>query len=140
MNKFIGTGRLTKDPEYKEIGAGAKPVANFTIACDRRFKNRDGQKETDFIPVVLWGTSAHVARDYLVKGSMCGIVGRIQTRNYEAADGTTRYVTEIIADELELMGSPKDKTEEKPRREATALDDQLDADFHLMNEDDDVPW
>jgi single-strand DNA-binding protein len=95
VNKVILVGRLTRDPEVKNTMTG-RAVATFTLAVDRRFKNKDGQKEADFIPIVFWGKQAELAGQYLSKGSQIGVSGRIQVRNYDAQDGTKRYVTEVV--------------------------------------------
>ena len=104
MNKWTGTGRLTRDPEIKNTTTG-KAVANFTLAVDRRFKNQDGQKQADFINCQAWGKTAEVLGQYTQKGSRIGVVGRIQVRSYDAQDGTKRWVTEVIVDELEFLES-----------------------------------
>jgi len=102
MNKVVLVGRLTKDPELKFAQGTGTAVATFTVAVNRRFK-RDGQPEADFIPVVIFGKQAEALATYVVKGRLISISGNIQTRNYEAKDGTRRYVTEVIADEAEFL-------------------------------------
>jgi single-strand DNA-binding protein len=107
MNKCELTGNLTKDPELKTTTSGLS-VCNFTIAVSRRFKNQNGEREADFIPVVAWKQTAEFVAKYLRKGNRAGVVGSIQTRSYDAQDGTRRYVTEVIADEVESL-TPKDQ-------------------------------
>lgn len=102
MNKVVLVGRLTKDPELKFTPGKGTAVATFTLAVNRRFKS-EGQPEADFIPVVAWGKQAENTANYVGKGRMVGIGGSIQTRSYEAKDGTRRYVTEIIADEVQFL-------------------------------------
>lgn len=104
MNKAILIGRLTKDPEMRYTQSG-KAVASFTLAIDRPFRDENGNKATDFIPIVAWGKIAELCAKYLNKGRQTAITGRIQTRTYQATDGTKRYVTEIIAEELEFIGN-----------------------------------
>lgn len=106
MNKSFFIGNLTKDPELRSTQSG-KAVASFTIAVNRRFKNQAGEAVTDFFPVTVWGQLAEVCGRYLAKGKKVAVVGELQTRNYEAKDGTKRYVTEIVADEVEFL-SPKE--------------------------------
>lgn len=106
MNKSFFIGNLTKDPELRSTQSG-KAVASFTIAVNRRFKNQAGEAVTDFFPVAVWGQLAEVCGKYLTKGKKVAVVGELQTRSYEAKDGTKRYVTEIIADEVEFL-SPKE--------------------------------
>jgi single-strand DNA-binding protein len=110
MNKVVLIGRLTKDPELKFLEGSGTAVATFTMAVDRRF-SKDGEKEADFIPIVLWGKQAENTANYVSKGKLIGISGRIQTRSYDAKDGTKRYVTEVVGEEvqfLEWAAGPKD--------------------------------
>lgn len=102
MNKVVLIGRLTKDPELRFTPGNGTAVTTFTIAVDRRF-SKEGQKEADFIPIVVWGKQAESTANYMSKGKLIGISGRIQTRSYEAKDGTRRYVTEVIAEEVQFL-------------------------------------
>jgi len=102
MNKCVIVGRLTKDPELKFAKGTGTAVATFTVAVNRRFK-REGQPEADFIPVVVFGKTAEACANYTAKGKLVSVSGGIQTRNYEAKDGTRRYVTEIISDEVDFL-------------------------------------
>jgi single-strand DNA-binding protein len=104
LNKAVLIGRLTKDPAVRYLQNGVA-VASFTLAVDRTFKNKDGEKEADFIPVVVWRKTAELCEKYLSKGSMAAVAGRIQTRSYTAQDGTMRYVTEIVADEVQFIST-----------------------------------
>jgi len=97
MNKVVLIGRLTKDPELRFTPGTGSAVTTLTLAVDR-YNTKTGQKEADFIPVVIWGKQAESAANYLSKGSQAAISGRIQTRSYDAKDGTKRYVTEVVAD------------------------------------------
>lgn len=107
INKVTLVGRLTKDPELKFTPGTGTAVTTFTLAVNRRFK-KEGQPEADFIPIVIWGRMAESTANYKRKGEMIGISGRIETRSYEAKDGTRRYVTEVIAEEVEFIGNKKD--------------------------------
>ena len=98
MNKAIIIGNLTRDPESRVTQSGIS-VCTFTVAVTRRFK-RD---ETDFIPIVVWRGLADNCVKYLHKGSKAAISGEIQTRSYDAQDGTKRYVTEIVADDVQFL-------------------------------------
>ncbi|MCB2297773.1 single-stranded DNA-binding protein [Clostridium tagluense] len=102
MNKVVLVGRLTKDPELKFAQGTGTAVATFTVAVNRRFK-REGQPEADFIPVVVFGKQAEATANYMSKGKLLSVSENIQTRNYEAKDGTRRYVTEVIADEVGFL-------------------------------------
>ena len=101
MNKVVLIGRLTKNPELRFTPGTGKAVATFTIAVDRKFSKE--KNETDFIPIVVWGKQGESAANNLEKGRLVGISGRIQTRNYEGKDGIRRYVTEIVADEVQFL-------------------------------------
>lgn len=107
MNKVILLGRLTKDPEVRYTQAG-KVVCQFTLAVDRPFSNQEGQKEADFIPVVIWGKSAETLGNTVRKGQKLLVEGRMQIRSYEGKDGSKRYVTEVVADRFEYVESRKD--------------------------------
>ncbi len=104
INKVTLIGRLTKEPEVKRL-ANDTCVASFTLAVDRTFKSKDGEKEADFIPIVVWRKTAELCEKYLSKGSLAAVAGRIQTRNYDAADGTKRYISQVIADEVQFLSS-----------------------------------
>ena len=112
MNKVILSGRLVRDPELRYTQTG-KAVASFTLAVNRRFSHNQEQT-ADFIPIVVWDKLAEVCSKHLFKGSQVLIKGRIQIRSYDAQDGSKRYVTEVIAQELEFMGSKPTALESKP--------------------------
>ena len=116
MNKVILIGRLTKDPELTTTGSGIS-VCRFALAVERKFTNSDGEKEVDFLNIVAWRGLADNCNKYLRKGNKCGVVGSIQTRSYDAADGTKKYLTEIIAEEIEFLSS-KTENENKPQTES----------------------
>lgn len=103
MNRVVLIGRLTKDPELKFTPGTGTAVATFTLAVDRKFSGKEGQREADFIPIVVWGKSAENTANYVSKGKLIGICGRIQTRSYDAKDGSKRYVTEVVADEVQFL-------------------------------------
>jgi single-strand DNA-binding protein len=103
MNKVTLIGRLTKDPELKYTPGAGTAVTTVTLAVDRRY-SKDEKKEADFIPVVIWGKSAESTAQYMKKGFLMGVSGRIQTRSYEATDGSgKRYVTEVVAEEIKFL-------------------------------------
>lgn len=108
LNRIVLIGRLTKDPELRSTSNGT-PVASFTIAVDRGFKNQNGEKETDFIPIVVWRAQAESCATYLSKGKLAAVDGRLQIRSYEAQDGTKRTVAEVVAENVRFL-SPKDGT------------------------------
>lgn len=101
MNKVILVGRLTRDPEVKYTTTG-KMVATFTLAVDRAYTANREQRETDFVPIVVWGNTAEFCGNYLNKGSKILVDGRLQIRSYEK-DGQKRYVTEVIANSVDAL-------------------------------------
>ena len=107
MNKVVLIGRLTKDPELRYTPGSNAAVTSLTLAVDR-YNPKTGQNEADFIPVVIWGKQAESTANYMHKGGQVAISGRIQTRSYDAKDGSKRYVTEVIADQfggVQFLGS-----------------------------------
>lgn len=116
MNKIILLGRLVRDPEVRYTNTG-KVVCQFTLAVDRPFSNQEGQREADFIPVVIWGKQAEICGNSFGKGQRVLVEGRLQTRTYDAKDGTKRYVTEVIADHFEFI-EKKDRSEQSENKEA----------------------
>lgn len=104
MNKAILIGNLTKDPELATTNNGIS-VCKFTLAVSRRYIGASGERETDFLNIVVWRGQAENCHKYLRKGSKCAVVGNIQSRSYEAQDGTKRYITEIVAEEVEFLSS-----------------------------------
>lgn len=102
MNRVVLVGRLTKDPELRYTPAGAA-VATFTLAVNRPFKNAQGEQEADFINCVVWRKPAENVANFLKKGSMAGVDGRVQTRNYEDNDGKRVFVTEVVAESVQFL-------------------------------------
>ena len=107
MNKVILIGNLTKDPEPFTTQSGIAR-STFTVAVQRRFANAQGVREADFIPVIAWRQNADFCNRYLTKGSKIAVEGSMQVRSYDAQDGSKRYVTEVIADHIESLGSRGD--------------------------------
>jgi len=104
MNKVILVGNLTKDPELSTTSNGIS-YCKFSLAVARRFTNAEGTRETDFFNITVWRTQAENCHKYLRKGSKAGVVGQLQTRTYDDKDGNKRYVTDIVADEVEFLSS-----------------------------------
>lgn len=107
MNNVSLVGRLTKDPELRSISDG-RSVVNMNIAINRTFTNANGEREADFIPVVVWNKQAENLAKYCFKGSQVAVSGRIQTRSYDHSDGTKRYVTEVLAESVTFLSSKND--------------------------------
>ena len=110
MNSVSFVGHLSKDVEVRYTQSG-KAVAQFTIAVKRRFAKENGPL-ADFFPVVVWGNNAEPCGKYLQKGSLCAVKGAMQNRSYDDKDGNKRYITELIADEVEFLQSHKNSTSE----------------------------
>lgn len=102
INKVVIIGRLVRDPELKYTPGNGTAVTTVTIAVDRQ-KTKDGKKEADFIPVVIWGKQAESTAQYVSKGKLIGIAGRIQTRSYDHKDGYKVYVTEVVAEDVQFL-------------------------------------
>lgn len=126
MNKVFLIGNLTKDPELSSTASGIK-FCRFTLAVSRSY-SKDGKRETDFLPVVVWRAQADNCARYLKKGGRAAVCGSIQTRNYDAQDGSRRYVTEIAADEVQFLTTKNDVDSD-----VTDFDD-------LKPIDDDLPF
>lgn len=107
MNRVFLLGRLTKDPDIRYTNSG-KVVASITLAVDRPFSGADGQRETDFIQVVIWGKSAENLGNTVHKGHRLLVEGRLQIRSYDAQDGGKRWVSEVIADRFEYVERKQD--------------------------------
>ena len=102
LNRVVLVGRLTKDPDLRYTPNGV-PVATFTLAVNRNFSNAQGERETDFINCVVWRKPAENVANYLKKGSLAGVDGRIQTRNYENQEGKRIYVTEVLCESVQFL-------------------------------------
>ncbi|HHX77905.1 MAG TPA: single-stranded DNA-binding protein [Firmicutes bacterium] len=133
MNKAILIGRLTRDPELRYTPANGIPVATFTLAVNRPFTNQQGEREADFIPIVVWRKQAENCANYLSKGSQVALEGRIQVRSYEDKDGQRRWVTEVVADTVSFL----DKKGEKMGQKDT-FDDIKGEEIQIS--EDDVPF
>ena len=120
MNKVILIGNLANDPESRTTQNGIAQCS-FRLAVQRRFKGANGERETDFLPVVCWRQTAEFAQRYLAKGRKVAVEGSIQTRSYDVQDGSKRYVTEIIANSVEVVGSREDGVQ---KAQSTAQDHQ----------------
>ena len=122
MNKAILIGNLTKDPEMSTTTNGIN-VTRFSIAVSRKYENANGERETDFINCVAWRGLAENIYKYLKKGKKCCVVGSIQTRSYEAEDGSKRHLTEIVCEDCEFL-SPADKlNQDNPESTMQPIDD-----------------
>lgn len=124
MNKVMLIGNLTRDPELITTNSGIS-VCRFSLAVQRRYTNASGEREVDFLDIVVWRGQGENCHKYLKKGSKCCVIGQIQKRSYEAQDGTKRYITEITADEVEFLstkssGNDEDSYSKGPTNEVVA--------------------
>jgi single-strand DNA-binding protein len=138
VNKVILVGRLGKDPELRYTPQGTA-VATFSLATDERYKDRDGnqQQKTQWHNIVTWRGLAEICGKYLHKGKQIYIEGKIQTRSYDDRDGNQRYITEIVADQMQMLGSRDDDHRDSaapPEDQAPAFDDPV------FNPDDEIPF
>lgn len=120
LNRVILIGRLTRDPELRYTPAGVA-VTQFTLAVDRPFTGQGGEREADFIPVVTWRQLAETCANYLRKGRLTAVEGRIQVRNYENNEGKRVYVTEVIADNVRFLESNRDNSGGGGNREESSF-------------------
>lgn len=134
LNRVVLIGRLTKDPELRYTQNGVA-VASFTLAVDRNYKNAQGEKETDFIPCVVFRQLAELCANYLAKGRLAAVDGRIQVRSYEAQDGQRRWVTEVLGENVRFL-SPKDNSSTG----SSAAPDNFGSFAHEVSLDDDIPF
>src|SRR5690625_5229152 len=104
MNRVVLVGRLTRDPDLRYTPNGVA-VANFNLAVNRPFTNQQGNREADFINCVVWRRQAENLANYMKKGNLVGVDGRLQTRSYDDQDGKTVYVTEVVADSIQFLES-----------------------------------
>jgi single-strand DNA-binding protein len=142
LNRVILIGRLTKDPELRYTPAGVA-VTQFTLAIDRPFSGSQGkEKETDFINIVTWRQLAETCSNYLRKGRLTAVEGRLQVRNYDNNEGRKVYVTEVIADNVRFLESNKaDKPESNPQQNRSQNQDPfLDDGKPIDISDDDLPF
>lgn len=133
LNKIIIMGRLTRDPEMRHTQTGTA-VASLTLACDRDFKPQNGEKETDFIDVVVWGKTAEFAANYFTKGRMAIVDGRLQVRNWQDKDGNKRKTAEVVADRM-YFGDSKQEIKPDSKKQPAPADD-----FAEIEDDGDLPF
>ena len=156
MNKVILVGRFTRDPDLRTTTTG-KSVATFSLAVDRRYK-QEGQPTADFFNIVAWGRQAEVICRYLGKGRQIALSGHLQSRSYDGKDGVKRYVTEVVLEDFDFIGSKNDgggsgyndnfgggynQTPAEGPQQASTMNDMpldFDDDFHLMADDNEVPF
>lgn len=148
MNSVILVGRLTRDPELRFLPGNGTAVATFTVAIDKDLAKdkkqefeQQGKPTADFPNVVVWGRQAENCANYLVKGRLVGIQGRLQTRTYDANDGTKRYITEVVAEKVQFLewGDSKPGSNNRNTKTENSNDYFNTEGFHPVD-DDDIPF
>lgn len=139
MNKFIGLGRLTKEPELRSTQSGLK-ITSFTLAINRNFKNKEGKYDADFLNCQAFKNTAEFIEKYFKKGSMMAITARAQTRNYDDNDGKKRFVTEFIVEEVYFAGSNEKKNETSIEVPQNYTSDYDTAGSEVTLSDEDLPF
>ncbi len=144
MNKVCLTGRITKNIELK-YNQNNVAITSFNLAVTRKFKNQNGEYESDFINCIAYKSTAKLLNKYVKKGDLLGIEGRIQTRNYEDKDGKRVYVTEVIVDSIDFLQSRKDESKQettKTENTKQKLSDDVFSEFGSSIEitDDDIAF
>lgn len=137
INRVVLAGRPTRDLELKSINSGTS-VCSFTLAVDRNFKSRSGEREADFINCVAWGKTAEVMSSYVKKGSVIGIDGRIQTRSYDNREGQRVYVTEVVVENFSFLGG-SDKNAQRNQNNQSS-NDPFASTKQVDIADDDLPF
>jgi single-strand DNA-binding protein len=133
LNQVVLIGRLTRDPELRYTAGSGIPVASFSLAVDRPFTNQQGERETDFINIVTWRKQAENVANYLKKGSLAAVAGRLQIRSYDDTQGIKRKVAEVVADNVRFLD--RGRSAEQGQVEAFDIPgDEID------NSGDDVPF
>lgn len=135
LNKAILVGRLTRDPELRSTATGVS-VVNFTVAIQRRFKDANGERQSDFINCVAFNRTADFVKTYFAKGNMISCDGYIQTRTWDDNDGKRHFVTEVVVNDAGFVESKRDSA---PRKENEAAPDMPD-EFGVDGTDDDLPF
>lgn len=141
LNRVVLVGRLVKDPDLRFTGNGIA-VTTFTLAVNRTYTNQQGEREADFINCVAWRKQAENVANYLKKGSLAGVDGRIQTRNFEGQDGRRIYVTEILAESVQFLDS-KGKgqgEQQKPQKQAPVQSEDPFTSGDSIDINDDLPF
>lgn len=147
INRVVLVGRLTKDPELRYTPSGVA-MTRFTLAVNRTFTNQQGEKEADFINCLVWRKQAENAANYLSKGSLAGVEGRIQTGSYEGQDGKRVYTTDIVADSVQFLeprngqASQNNSNTNQPQQNYIRVEEDpyANSEVPIEVQDDDLPF
>ncbi|EGQ3725987.1 single-stranded DNA-binding protein [Staphylococcus pseudintermedius] len=143
INRVVLVGRLTKDPEFRTTQSGVE-VATFTLAVNRNYKNKNGEQQADFINCIVFRKQAENVNNYLNKGNLAGVDGRLQSRSYENQEGRRVFVTEVVCDSVQFL-EPKNNTQSnnqpQQRGQAPAQDNPFtNANNPIDIDDEDLPF
>ncbi|MFE9279375.1 single-stranded DNA-binding protein [Streptomyces griseoincarnatus] len=139
LNRVVLIGRLTRDPELRYTPSGVA-TTQFTLAVDRPFANGNGEREADFIPVVTWRQLAETCANYLRKGRLTAVEGRMQVRSYENSEGKRVYVTEVIADNVRFLESNRENGRSSSQANENKVDPFSDDGKPIDISNDDLPF
>ena len=151
MNQVQLVGNITRDPEYRTLQSGVT-CCQFTVACQRRFKNANGGYDADFINCVAWRQTADFIHRYFIKGNKIGLTGTLQTRSYDAQDGSKRFVTEVLVENVEFVAprsdgggsygqpSPPPAHAQPQQRNEQQRMDLASQGFQEVDDDDELPF
>lgn len=145
LNRTVLVGRLVKDPDLRYTPAGVA-VATFTLAVNRPFANQQGEREADFINCVVWRKPAENVSNYLKKGSLAGVDGRIQTRSYDGQDGKRVFVVEVIAESVQFLDTrsndnqSSNQSNQHTTNQRSYVDDPFAPGSQIDISDDDLPF
>ena len=145
MNKVVLVGRLARDPELRTTQSGTS-VVSFTVACDRRFARQGEERQADFISCVAWNKTAEFISRYFTKGMRIALDGRIQTRSYDDQNGNKRYITEVVAEDVEFAQSKNEgggyqpAAFDAPYTPAAPQAPSADIDGFMPVEEEDLPF
>lgn len=147
MNQVVLIGRLVRDPELRFIAGSGRAVTNFTLAVDKgmsRDKKAElqaqGKPTADFIRIVAWGKTAELCANYLSKGSQVAVNGSINTGQYKTQSGETRYTTDVVANNVEFIGSRNDNRQAEQSNDDFSMGGMDTSDFQAIEDDDDIPF
>ncbi|EJG1262861.1 single-stranded DNA-binding protein [Staphylococcus pseudintermedius] len=139
LNRVVLVGRLTKDPEFRTTQSGVE-VATFTLAVNRNFKSKNGEQQADFINCIVFRKQAENVNNYLNKGSLAGVDGRLQSRSYENQEGRRVFVTEVVCDSVQFL-EPKSNNQSQQQGQAPARDNPFaNANGPIDIDDQDLPF
>ena len=138
MNKVFLIGRLTKDPELRFSSGSGIAVATFGLAVERKYKGQGGERQVDFINIVAWRKLAEHIANYVSKGRLVAISGSIQTRKYQAQDGSNRYVTEVVAEEVKFLDYGKES--QNSNNENASSENNSNDDGFFPIDDGEIPF